>query len=324
MIKIYKTHEIDDNLWQEVAEGFNESFDMSITPQSLKTGFCISNQLGYAYHAIAIDDETGEIKGFNTFTPTFYKDGLKALLSGSTFVKKKFRKDIFIYGDMIKALREKGKEDGYAIDMGVPNKNSKEYALKFLKGTYVGDLDYYIFPRNISKCIHKSFLRSSDCIVRLFLDLYMLVYGLFLPFYNNKEKKVKYSLIVDENFYQARFKNNFYSHYIEESFSAYYRIIDEEGTKAAYIMDFREGKERTTRALYKSVKYITKKEKPDAILFVGFLRMKQRVLFKVPPKYIPKSLSLVYYLIDKSKKEKYIDMKEKDNWDFSLMNFDVR
>ena len=65
MIKIYKTHEIDDNLWQEVAEGFNESFDMSITPQSLKTGFCISNQLGYAYHAIAIDDETGEIKGFN-------------------------------------------------------------------------------------------------------------------------------------------------------------------------------------------------------------------------------------------------------------------
>jgi hypothetical protein len=324
MIKIYKTYEIDDRLWQEIVDGFNESFDLNTNIQSFKSGFCVANQLGYGYHAVAFDDETGEVKGFNTYTPTFYKDGIKAFVSGSTFVKKKYRKDIFIFGDLISCLRKKGFEEGYDVEIGVPNHNSREYVAKFLKSTFVGDLNYYIFPRNISRCLHKPKIKYVDCIVKFLSNIYLSLYRLYTVIYNCKEKEAKYSLIVDEDYIKARFKSEKYSHYVDGEFSSYFRIVNEDGTKAAYLMDFREGNSRTGKSLYKAVRYIIKNEDPDAILFIGFLRMNQHFLFKVPSKFIPKPLPLTYYVLDKKNKTKFSDMSNPDNWNFSLMNFDVR
>ena len=52
--------------------------------------------------------------------------------------------------------------------------------------------------------------------------------------------------------------------------------------------------------------------------------MNQHILFKVPQKFVPKPLPLTYYVLDKKNKAKYSDMSNLENWDFSLMNFDVR
>ena len=324
MIKIYKTFEIDNTLWKRIVDGFNESFNRHATVESFKSGFCVSNQLGYGFHAIDFDDESGDIMAFNTYSPTFYKGDLKMMVSGSTFVKPKYRKDIFIFHDMVVELRKRAKEEGFAIEIGVPNKNSREYGRVLLKDKYVADLDYYILPRNISITIGKPSLRAFDGVVRLFFNIHLLIQGALSSVFNYKEKDAKYSLITDEEFYRARFKAPSYSKYKSGDYLGYYKMEDEEGKQVAYVFDFKCNGVRTRKALTKLVCHIFKNEKPDAILFVGFLHLKQFTLLKVPQRFIPKPLPLTYFVLDKTRKEEFKDLDNKLNWNFGLMNFDVR
>lgn len=325
MIKVYKTFEIGDNLWQMIADGFNESFEgHHVTVESLKNGFSIRNQWGYAYHAVAFDDATGEIKGFNTYTPSLYKNQLKLFIGGSAFVRKKYRKDIFIFFDMIEALKEKGIEEGFVAALGVPNHNALDYSLKFFGATLIGFLDYYILPRNISRCVRKPWLFPINWLTRCLTTFYVDFQYLLSNLWNNQEIEPKYSLVVDDEYLNARFADSCYIKYIENKFTAYFRIVYENGVKVAYLMDFREDRARTKRALVKAVRFIIKTKEPDAILFVGFLRMKQHVLLKVPKRYIPKPLPFVYGTFTKADRERYKDMKDMNNWNYSLMNFDVK
>lgn len=323
-IQILKTFEIEDSLWERIVQGFNESFDRNVTVEAFKSGFCVSNQLGYGLHAIAFDDESGEIMAFNTYSPTFYKGGLNMMVSGSTYVKPKYRKDIFLFYDLLTALRKRAKEEGYVVEIGIPNHNSRDYAKKLLKTQYVADLDYYILPRNVSIALGKSSLRVFDGILRLFFNIHLFIQGVLSSVFNYKEKEVKYSLITDEEYYRARFKSPSYSKYETGDYLGYYKMEDEEGKQVAYVFDFKCNGVRTRKALTKLVQFIFKKEKPDAILFVGFLHLKQFTLIKVPQRFIPKPLPLTYFVLDKSRKEEFKDLEDKNNWDFGLMNFDVR
>ena len=323
MIKVYRTFEIDDNLWRQITIGFNESFDLDIDEKSLRTGFCTSNPLGYAFHAVAFSDN-GDVMGYNTFTPTFYKNDIKILVSGSSFVRKKYRKDIFIFYDMVIALREIGEKEGFHVTVGVPNKNSREYALKILKNKHIADLDYYILPFNISKCIKKPFLKPLDFFNRVYAMTHIAVQNIWTKCFNQAEKDVKYTLITDEKGLEVRFKSSIYKRYKDGVFSAYYRIVLENKANAVYLMDFRENGKRTRLSLCKAVKFIFKQEKPDIILFVGFLHLPQSVLFKVPRKLVPKPLPMTCYILDKTNEQRFSDMSNANNWNFSLMNFDAR
>lgn len=324
MIQVLKTFEISDSLWQQIADGFNESFEgHHVTPESLKSGFYVRNQWGYAYHAIDFD-ESGDIRGFNTFTPTLYMNDMKVLVSGSSFVKQKYRKDVFVFFDMVQALKKKGSEEGFVLSIGVPNKNSFNYSLKILKASFVGYLDYYILPRNISLCIRISSLRFFDGLSRLFATIYISSQILISNIINTKERNVKYALVVDDEYYQARFGTGGYRKYEKGQYFAYYCIVDEGGIQTAYLLDFREGKERTKRAMAKAVKFILQNEKPDAVLFVGLLHLSQHVLLKVPERFVPKPLPLTCSILNKTDKGNFSDVTDVRNWNFSLMNFDVR
>lgn len=325
MIKVYKTFEIDDKLWQQIADGFNECFEgHNTTVESLKHGFSIKNQWGYAYHAVAFDDKTGDVMGFNTYTPNLYENQIKVFVAGSTFVKEKYRKDIFIFYDMIGALKEKGIEDGFHVGLGVPNHNSLDYSIKFLGANLVGFLNYYILPRNVSKCLHKSWLSPVSWLVRCMADLYVDLQIMLSKVWNSVESESKYSLVVDDAYLKTRFADPCYFKYQEKSFSAYFRISSEDGAKVAYLMDFRENGLRTTLAMAKAAHYIIKSSKPDAILFVGFLKLRQHILLKIPKKFVPKPLPLTFGAFTNSDIERFKDMKDVNNWNFSLMNFDVR
>ncbi len=324
MIKVLKTFEIDNSLWEKIVQGFNESFDRNATVESFKSGFCTANQWGYAYHALAFDDETGDLMAFNSYTPTFYKNGVNALVSGSTFIKPDYRKDFFLFYKLITALRNQGIEDGFHIEIGVPNPNSREYARRMLKNEHVADLDYYILPRNVSVAIGKPSLRAFDGVFRFLFCIHLLVQNILSTVFNFKEKEAKYSLITDSDFYKARFKSPAYSKYEAGDYLGYYKMVNEEGKRVAYVFDFRYKGVRTRKALTMVVRYVFQHEKLDAVLFIGFLRLRQHTLIKVPEKMVPKPLPLTYYVLDKTRKDEFKDLADKSSWDFSLMNFDVR
>lgn len=322
-IKILKTFEISDELWEKIAEGFRESFDIDTSSDRLKNAFCIRNRLGYGFHAVAMTED-GDVAGYNVYSPTLYKGELKIVVSGSTFVRPKYRKNNeFLFLDMINALRKEVKNEGYKIEVGVPNHNSRNFSEKILKSRYVADLNYYILPNRISRCLNKSNLKFLDPIVSRTILFHLWFQSKLTLLFDKKEKRVKYEMLSGEADLKARFKGP-YKQLTEGTIQAYYRIVDEDGKKAVYLMDFRDNGVRTARSLNYAVRTIVKNEKPDAVLFVGWLRLKQCSLFKVPQSKVPKPLPLVYYILDKEHKELYSDMDNVDNWNFSLMNFDVR
>jgi len=324
MLKVFKTYEIDDALWQKITEGFNEAFDKNISNETLKKGYCTANVLGYGYHAVDIDDKTGEVRGFHTYSPAFYTHGIKAVIGGSTYVRKKYRKDAFIFFDLDWALREAVATDGYQLELGVPNHNSKEYSNKVLNTKNIGNLHYYILPRNLSRNLNKNGFKYFDGVIRFLADLYCGIHLLISGLINHKEKEVKYSLEYSDAFLNARFHGSSYKKYEEGHYSAYYTIVDENGAKVAYLMDFREKSQRTKKAMVKATWHISRHDNPDAILFVGMIKMRQHLLLQLPYKMEPKHLPLIYYILNENEKDKFEGIDNPDNWDFSLINFDVR
>lgn len=322
-IKILKTFEISDSLWTQITKGFNESFGLDVSQGNMKEAFCIRNRNGYGYHAVALSDE-GELMGYNVFSPVYYKNGLKTVVSGSTYVRPKFRTHEMLFMEMVNALRKAVISDGYEVEIGVPNHNSERFALKILKFKLVAELNYYILPFNVSRSLNKPGLKFLDGFVNALSRMHLVYQKLTAAVFNTKEKDVKYEIDLDDEYWKYRFSGDNYHEGHEGDFHAYWLPYAENGAKAVYLMDFREDKKRSYRALVRAINMITKQEQVDIILFVGFLQMKQHALLKCPKRFIPKRLPFTYYVLNKKEREKYEDMGDVRNWNFSLMNFDVR
>lgn len=325
-IKIFKTGEITPELWDRIIFGFNEAFGTEKNVKQL-VNFYKSNVFGYSFHAIKFS-ETGDIMGYNSFVPSLYEyngKSLKVVNSGGSFVLKKYRKDIFIFKELFDALLNYCKEIGFDLEVGVPNKNSFRYAIKINKSIYVGDLAYYILPVNISKVINKSQLKVIDFISRIICHSWSYINLVASYIVNNKESRKPIRIKTDESFLCSRLGDT--NKYLKKEISNgafYYRIYDEKGIKTAYLMDFRENGEKTYRALSKCICHILKYEHIDAIMFVGTLNVKQGILLKAPKRFVPQKLPLVFHLVNPEYKELEMQARKFTNWDFSLINFDVR
>ena len=324
-IKIFKTQQINDEQWVQIVAGFNESFEGHHTTKAALKRIYESTEFGFSYHSLCFDGD--KIIGFNTITPYKYYHNNEIItlgLSGTTFVLKKYRKDIFIFHDMFIELKKYCHEEGVIAILGVPNKNSYQYSLKLLKFKEVFSLPYYILPIKISKIILKKEVKLLDAISKVISMMWLIIsfiMSLFLPF---KQKLVTYRLKVDDEFLDKRLPNIIYNNRKKKNKRYSYRIFDEDGIKTAYIMDFRENGKKSFRTLIWIVWDIFRKENIDVLLFVGTMNIKQTILFKVPSKLHPRKLPFTYNLLDISDKEKYKDMSTANNWDFSLINFDTR
>lgn len=322
-ISIKLTHEIDKEQWQKIADGFNESFETNVTVDHLLNGWYISNPWGYAYHALVFD-QNDELMAFNTFAPMRYDHGINVVVSGSTFVRKKFRKNVMIMALMFNALRERVAEDGFDIQVGVPNHNSVKYALKINKERLIDDLSYYVLPISLSKTLGKPLPGFVDSLWRGALKLHMMLNGLFSTIFNSKERKRQFSCDVSEESFKSRFGNPTYKRVNIGETRFAYRVYQEEGKQVAYLMDCRKNGEKSYQSLVQACRYICAQEDVDAILYVGFMHLKQCLLVKLPKKMAPKRLPLVYYILNEKDKEKFNGIGVADNWCFSLMSFDVR
>lgn len=323
-VEVFKTHEVPELLWGKICEGFNECFEgHHATEDTMKRGFCVSTQTGYSYHGIAFSDED-DVMGYTVFTPTFYENGLKIVAGGGTYIRRQYRDDFLLFAKIVNALKRRCFEDGYQAVIAVPNANSKDYAIRINRFVYVDDLDYYILPLHPSKILHKPALNLLDGITKQVFKIWIYFNGLLPKLFNHSAKEKTVRLVVDDGFYSSRFKEECYICHQSDKYRYSYRHYDEDGTDTIYLMDFRENGKRTSRALSFCLNEILKIDCADAILFVGFLDMKQGSLFKIPRRFAPKPLPLTYHIIDKNNKQLVETMKNRSAWDFSLMNFDVR
>jgi len=323
-IKVLKTFELTDKDWEQVIAGFNCTFDRTTTKERQLIVYQ-SNVFGYAYHAIGYEDD--KVIAFTTILPYHYvhdQQGFNAGLNCSLFVLKEYRNDVFIYKDMIDALKTECLKEGFSVFMGVPNPVSHRYSIVFLGSKEIGYLPYYVLPFRVFATLKKSRYQWLDSLSVCCVALYCFANKLFSLLFNFKEKRSEYRLLITEAFLQKRFSAPCYSFYEHQKIQSRYRLMDEKGVKTAYLMDFRENGNRTSKALCAAIWHILRKERVDMVLFVGTLPMKQGLLFKIPAKRAPKPLPFTYNIIDDEKKEQFVSMSDLRSWDFSLMNFDGR
>ena len=326
-IEIFKTYELTDEQWEEIVMGFNRSFNTNKTVEGFNA-YYTSTCLEYSIHAIATDEETNKIAGYNSIIPMKYllnKDKEVIVgLSGGTYVLKEYRKDIFIFYDMIKELKDYCRTQGYFMTLGVSNENSYKYAIKFNGDKLAGFLPYYILPVNPFKIIRKQKFHFIDYLFRPIVWLYLMLNLIVSYVFSSKEGRSLLELKIDDDFYNKRFNNPRCKKYKTSKYHSYYSNVDESGVKTAYIFDFRENGKRTSKALIKTILYILLNHKIDIIIFAGNLNFLQFSLIKLPSKYEPQKLPLTYTLLQKNNcnfEKKSIDLKDIN---FGLMNFDVR
>jgi hypothetical protein len=325
-IDIVKTNNVTHEEWDQIIVGFNDSFSGRSFTKNELIAVAESNSFGYSYHALC-RNENDIIIGFNSIIPNYYihnNNIIKVGLSGSTFVIKEYRKDIFIFYDMYTALKKECLNEGIVFFLGIPNSNSYQYSLKFLKCKEVFDLPYYIFPKNIFKIVGNgkySFLNQISNVVTFFGLLLSYIFSIIVNF---KESLVSYKLLQDESFLKNRFRNEKYITVNKGSFRFTYVTYKEKGILNIYLMYFSEDGMKTLRSLTKALIYIYINESFDIITYVGTMNLKQFLMIKIPPKYEPQRLPFTYNILNIQNSSIFDDINIKASWDFSLINFDVR
>jgi hypothetical protein len=323
-ISVIKSHELIDREWIDLTSGFNVSFDQNKKNNELKS-YYLNNQFGYSYHAIA-KNEIGKICGHTSIIPQVYNVNTKEYifgLSGGSFILKEYRKDAFLFIDLYEAIHDYCAKEHMSVIVGVPNQNSFKFFTKILASIYVKDLKYYILPIKPFQILNKKKYTIVDRFNWLPVFTLIIFNQLLAFLISIKEKDYLIHQKLDDEFLRFRF-NEKYQFYKGEKTNGIYRIYDENGIKIAYVLDFRQNSLRTQRALITIIIHILREEKVDAIVYIGELRMKQYILFKIPEKMNPQRFPLIYDLIDKENTELSLLLQIIENWDFGLMNFDVR
>lgn len=323
-IFILKTYEISDDLWEQIRHGYKVCFDIDHTIEEFKKSFSKS-VTGYTLHAVKLTED-GKLMGHNYFQPRPYLlNGEKVMcaVSGGTFVLPEYRKDIFIFKELFGSLCEYAKGLGWIAQIGVPNENSFQYAVKINKDKYIGDLTYYILPVRVGKII-----KRNSKLLDLFSHGYAFLSGkvnlLLSNLLNFKEKKVALHIDASDSFLSLRLSHPDYVHLKKGNLRATYRMYDEDGVRTAYILYFSQAGKRSSKALSYTVNEILKRENVDAVLYIGTMNMKQTLLTRVPEKFVPHRLTATVNVFDKENKALSETLTSLSNMDYGLLNFDVR
>lgn len=322
--KVLKTYEISETLWNELTIEFNNIFNKNNSPEDLRTYYC-SNAFGFSYHCIAFSSDDN-VSGYTAIIPFYYRlieERIIIGVGGGSFVKKKYRKDIFILREIWNCLRDYCVKEGLVAFLGVSNENSFRYSLEILNRTHIGDLKYYALPVRPFNILKIDKLKWANLFFVGFCYLF-LYFSIGISFFFRLKETCS---IVKIELYKDFYKHRFYREYKRKSSGQTnfcYRTFNEDGIKTVYLMDFRENGFRTNYSLSRSLLNIIRTEKVDLVLFIGTLRMKQFTMFKLSGKKEPKHLPVVIDLLAIEDPLSFSRLIDFGNWELSLMNFDMR
>lgn len=322
-IKVVKTPEVLDEMWQTIVSGFNECFPDHKKSKDEFVERYKTNPIGYCYHAIYYED--GVLGGFNSITPMVYNvDGEDVIMgqSGDTFILPQYRKDMLLFKRIYNKLKEVCAKDGVIAFLGVPNPNSYRYSTKILGCKEVLQLNYWILPVKIGNIIKR--YRWLNVISPIYAYSNLLLNKPYSFLFNHKEKNKRIHVKIDDGFLNKRFSAKHYTNVINAKYRFSYTITNDEGIRCAYIMNVGENGRRSTYSLYKCLSYILHNEKVDMMMFCGTMNMKQGMLIKTPHRFEPRTLHFTVDILTREYEERYSILLDGKEWEYSLLNLDVR
>lgn len=319
-IKVCTTKEWTELEWESYVANFNEVFKKEYQREYFRHKY-LSSSDGCSYHALLLND-AGEVAGSCSVIPFCYRNSTVEFKNGlavDVFIVESYRTDPLMLRRMYRSLTGLLIEKSVVAVMAVPNATAYPYWKNVVKWKDVGILRYWAIPVRAGKVIHK------PGFVNLFSRVYSaLILGIssVLCLFGGAQKSGKYAVIESEAFLRERFGEAYVRHE-DKGIRNYYRIVDEEGVRTAYLIYSRENGILTFKSLYKGVSHILKHHKVDLILYIGSIDFFQTLFFKIPRKFEPKLLPLTCDLL-LPRDHSYQDILDFSKWDFGLLNYDVR
>lgn len=321
-ILILNTKSVNNGIWKSYVEGFNSVFEKDFSLDFFKNKYESTSE-GTSWHAFYVDEEKNIVAGACSALPAnFSADGEKVKMAVlvDAFILKDYRKNPFVLSQMYASLKEAMIKENVSIVVAVPNVNSYSYWKNIAGFKDAGDLNFWILPLNIGSVLGRH--KWLNAFSRIFSKGAILVSKIIACAIDAAQPKYKYEPLIDDEFLSKRLPPSAYKRVAFKEYEFFYKIENEGGIKTAYLFYAAKNKIFKHSALNFAVGEISKSEKPDIIIYVGKIGFARTSLFKVPKKFEPKKLPLIFDAIGGN--GKYADASDINNWDFSLVNYDVR
>lgn len=314
-----KTTGIDKSLSESYTNSFNEIFNKNIKYDHFERKY-LNNYLGFSYHCFAIDN--GLVVGACSGIPQKYNlfgivQNISLLVD--VFILEDYRTDPLLLKKMYMKLKDSIKVHDTKFVIAVPNENAYFYWTKIVKFQVVGNLSFYFFPLKFENFITIPGVNLFNFLLKILLKV-LIWFNYLIPAFN---KKKDIYMEKDKTFYLGRFSTMHSKIISKRSEELYYMNFDEKNFSVSYLLDYGESHENYKSNFLSLINHVLKNETPDLIAFVGEIKFLQLLLLKLPKKFEPQKLPLCIDVIDHESisEPKMMNIK---NWDFSLINFDVR
>ena len=315
-----RSTEWSEREWETYDLGFNEVFGTSYLVDFFKDKY-LSVHKGYALHSLLLGDD-GKVGGCITVIPCVYTCGNSEFLNGlavDVFIRESYRADPLMLRRMYKELRTLLETEGVQAVTAVPNATAYPYWKNVVKWKDVGDINYWTLPVRLGNVLERCRVVLNACSIVYAYCAYALsaLTGLF----SGKQRVYDYAISMNDKYISHKFMSGQYVVQEEGGNRIVYRVVDEDGVKTAYVIVATQDGLRSASIFRKSVGIILK-QKVDIIIYVGKMGIFQTLFIKVPKKFEPKELPLMFDVITPN--EMFSNAYDINNWDFGLLNYDVR
>jgi hypothetical protein len=273
--------------------------------------------LGGAYHALCLDG--GSIVAVFTAVPYRYRYfGRETVfaLSVDVMVDGPQRGSPFRVKKMAQLVHAALARDGIPFIYGFPNANYREYERRVVESRDIGELDYYLLPRNIGALLAAA--RRLDGLSRLASQV--LVHWPARRGTAAWEPPI--DKIADAAFESHRYDGGYRILRLDGGAKCAYRTYQEEGgARATYLVDVCP---LTPWSFAQAVGQVYREAAPatDVFLYVGRLPFRPARMIRVPPSRRPRRIHMTgKILIPELIDERVFALK---NWNVNLSNYDVR
>jgi hypothetical protein len=313
---VKKTNELTNKEILQITELFNYIFERKVSVHHMRMQYT-SNSFGYSYHSMALEGE--KLVAHHAAVPQwFWYKGrkMKFARGGDTMIAKPYRDFITFYDVMMNANKSL-EDDGFVLGYGYPNDKSLPVCLKGKIARYIGKLNIYCMPYRIGGV--KPMLSWLNWLSEVMAWLWLYTCSLFAS------KKIadfpihKEEVDYNQHRYQAKERN--YGHEEWEGGEMYFRILEHDGVRTAFMIDIMP---KSPRNFVSGVKRLIKQHSSefDLILYPGVLPFKFTGMIKLPRKLEPKNFNMTGKIIDKNAIDVIVAFDIK-NWDTNLSNYDL-
>jgi hypothetical protein len=311
-----RTEQLSQNEKSQICGLFFKLFGKDMSEEEFNRKY-LHTPFGYSYHGLMVADKliVGTFNAIPYRYQYFGEDTLFAL-SVDLMVAKEHRGGPFNIKKMASLVLKEMKRDGVSFVFGFPNESAYDYVRRFLKWKDIGELDFYILPRNIGSVIPK--LRFMNCISRAF------TLGLScLPTSRSKRNNM-YNIekVSDICFQRHRYNGNYHIVDLDRGGKCIYRVyVEDNRIRVLYIIDvnpltcatFDEAVQQVCRQHSKSI---------DIFMYVGLLPFKTARMLIVPEQRRPRRVRMCGTLLEPGAVDDRIFQIK--NWNVNISNFDVR